>query len=263
MYNFPIGFICGLKTAQLDLAAELKLNGVQLYMPVNGKAPRDMKGAKLAESRAMLSDRNLVVSALCGDMGAYDNPETNPGRVDEFKRIVDIAADFDTKVVTTHIGKVPSDRNNPTYDCMLKACDEIGTYAYRAGVRFAVETGPETAKVLCGFLDELDNPGAGVNLDPANLVMCSLDDPVQAVHTLKKYIVHTHAKDGRNITPPTETERPTYIELPLGEGGVDFPAYLKALDEIGYKGFLTIEREIEDNTADIHKAAAFLRGLIG
>ena len=105
MYNFPIGFICGLKTAQLDLAAELKLNGVQLYMPVNGKAPRDMKGAKLAESRAMLSDRNLVVSALCGDMGAYDNPETNPGRVDEFKRIVDIAADFDTKVVTTHIGK--------------------------------------------------------------------------------------------------------------------------------------------------------------
>ena len=49
----------------------------------------------------------------------------------------------------------------------------------------------------------------------------------------------------------------------LGEGGVDFPAYLKALDEIGYKGFLTIEREIEDNTADIHKAAAFLRGLIG
>ena len=166
MYNFPIGFICGLKTAQLDLAAELKLNGVQLYMPVNGKAPRDMKGAKLAESRAMLSDRNLVVSALCGDMGAYDNPETNPGRVDEFKRIVDIAADFDTKVVTTHIGKVPSDRNNPTYDCMLKACDEIGTYAYRAGVRFAVETGPETAKVLCGFLDELDNPGAGVNLRP-------------------------------------------------------------------------------------------------
>ena len=127
MYNFPIGFICGLKTAQLDLAAELKLNGVQLYMPVNGKAPRDMKGAKLAESRAMLSDRNLVVSALCGDMGAYDNPETNPGRVDEFKRIVDIAADFDTKVVTTHIGKVPSDRNNSTYDCMLKACDEIGT----------------------------------------------------------------------------------------------------------------------------------------
>lgn len=263
MYNFPIGFICGLKTEQLDLAAELKLNGVQLYMPVNGKAPRDMKGEKLAASKAMLSDRNLVVSALCGDMGAYDNPETNPERVDEFKRIVDIAADFGTNVVTTHIGKVPADRNNPTYDCMLHACDEIGTYAHKAGVHFAVETGPETAKVLCGFLDELNNPGAGVNLDPANLVMCSLDDPVQAVYTLKKYIVHTHAKDGRNITPPTENERAKYIELPLGEGGVDFPAYLKALDEIGYKGFLTIEREIADNTADIRKAAAFLRGLIG
>ena len=42
-----------------------------------------------------------------------------------------------------------------------------------------------------------------------------------------------------------------------------FPAYLKALEEIGYKGFLTIEREVGDNpTADIEKAVRFLRGLM-
>jgi sugar phosphate isomerase/epimerase len=35
-----------------------------------------------------------------------------------------------------------------------------------------------------------------VNLDPANFVMVTGDDPVQAVYTLKDYIVHTHAKDG-------------------------------------------------------------------
>jgi len=48
--------------------------------------------------------------------------------------------------------------------------------------------------------------------------------------------------------------------VPLGQGSVDFPAYLKALDEIGYKGFLTIEREVGDNpAADIQLAAEFLR----
>ena len=37
----------------------------------------------------------------------------------------------------------------------------------------------------------------------------------------------------------------------------------KALDEIGYKGFLTIEREVGGNpAADIRMAADFLRGLI-
>ena len=54
-----------------------------------------------------------------------------------------------------------------------------------------------------------------------------------------------------------------FIELPLGEGDVDFPNYLKALNEIGYHGFLTIEREVgEDPAADIRKAVDFLNGLI-
>ena len=38
-----------------------------------------------------------------------------------------------------------------------------------------------------------------MNLDPANFVMVTGDDPVQAVYTLQDYIVHTHAKDGRRL----------------------------------------------------------------
>ena len=53
---------------------------------------------------------------------------------------------------------------------------------------------------------------------------------------------------------------PAFEEVPLGKGSVDFDNYLKALDEIGYKGFLTIEREVGDNPkADIMMAADFLR----
>ena len=55
---------------------------------------------------------------------------------------------------------------------------------------------------------------------------------------------------------------PSFIELPLGEGDVPFPAYLDALREIGYAGFLTIEREVgSDPAADIRLAADFLRKL--
>ena len=54
-----------------------------------------------------------------------------------------------------------------------------------------------------------------------------------------------------------------YQELPLGKGGVDFVNYLKALDEIGYRGFLTIERECgADPAADIALAADYLRSII-
>ena len=109
-----------------------------------------------------------------------------------------------------------------------------------------------------------------VNLDPANLVMVTGDDPVQAVYNLKDYIVHTHAKDGiklkdgnpeaiYGVIEDVIQAGDFFKEVPLGEGNVPFDNYLKALDDIGYKGFLTIEREVGENpAADIELAVNFL-----
>ena len=215
------------------------------------------------------------MSALCGDLGkGFGNADLNPELIEKSKRILDLAKELGTDVVTTHIGVVPKDCNHPRYRVMQDACGELARYADSVNAHFAIETGPETAATLCSFLDGLHSTGVAVNLDPANLVMVTGDDPVQAVHTLKKYIVHTHAKDGRklfdrdpeiiyHVIAPTEpvTDR-SFIEVPLGEGQVPFPAYLDALREIGYTGFLTIEREVGDDPArDIHLAADFLRRL--
>ena len=55
----------------------------------------------------------------------------------------------------------------------------------------------------------------------------------------------------------------SFTEMPLGKGKVDFPAYLNALTDIGYNGFLTIEREVGDTPEkDIRDAVAFLKELI-
>ncbi|MCQ2386501.1 MAG: TIM barrel protein, partial [Clostridia bacterium] len=100
-----------------------------------------------------------------------------------------------------------------------------------------------------------------------------------AVYTLKDYIVHTHAKDGichvpgmaeyvYHVTPLPEVLEEKFKgqrffdEVPLGHGQVPYPAYIKALDDIGYKGFLTIEREVgETPEKDIEEAIHFLRTL--
>ncbi|MBQ0109226.1 MAG: sugar phosphate isomerase/epimerase, partial [Clostridiales bacterium] len=138
---------------------------------------------------------------------------------------------------------------------MRKNAVERATFADSIGSVFAAETGTEKAPVLKAFLDSLGAKGLRVNFDPANLVMVAGDDPVQAVYTLRDYIVHTHAKDG------IKTGDTTWLELPLGQGGVDFDKYLAALNDIGYKGYLTIEREVGDNPAgDIGMAVDFLKG---
>ena len=104
------------------------------------------------------------------------------------------------------------------------------------------------------FLDSLGSTGVAVNYDPANLTMCVDDDAVKGVYELQKYIVHTHAKDGLRGT------QPPYKEVPLGQGDVDFGRYLAALEKVGYRGFLTIERECgADPAADIKLAADYLK----
>ena len=188
---------------------------------------------------------------------------------------MDLAKDLETDIVTTHIGVVPSDPNHDRYKIMQEACSELAEYADSIGSHFAIETGPETSLTLKNFLDTLKSKGVAVNLDPANLVMVTGDDPVQAVYNLKDYIVHTHAKDGIKLAECNpevvyhviEIENlmniQAYKEVPLGEGSVDFPAYLKALEDIGYKGFLTIERECGDNPVkDIQTAYNFLNDII-
>lgn len=279
MYPFSIGVLLEsfqLETLKaLDKAAELGMAGVQIRVTDGALTPENLGAEQRRELLKQVKDRGLTVSALCGDLGqGFGDPEKNPGLIERSKRIVDLAKDLETNIVTTHIGVVPGDKAHPRYAIMQDACGELAAYADSMEAHFAIETGPETAETLKGFLDGLHSTGVAVNLDPANFVMVTGDDPVQAVYTLKDYIFHTHAKDGRRlryVDPEivyglAEEEMlgsSSFIELPLGEGDVDFPNYLKALDEIGYKGFLTIEREVGDNPAkDIATAVKFLENLI-
>lgn len=279
MYPFSIGvmldsFRTDMLTA-LDKAAALGAKGIQVYATRGEMSPEKLYGEKRKEFLKAVKDHGLTVSALCGDLGkGFVNPELNPGLIEQSKRILDLAKDLETDVVTTHIGVVPEDPAHPRYGIMQDACGKLAAYADGMQAHFAIETGPEKAATLKGFLDGLHSTGVAVNLDPANFVMVTGDDPVQAVYTLQDYIVHTHAKDGRRLAVRdpevlygmVESEMlsdPSYIELPLGEGDVDFPNYLKALNDIGFKGFLTIEREVEDDPeGDIGAAVRFLQNLI-
>jgi len=281
MYPFPIGVMLEsfrLPTEQaIRQAAAIGAKGIQMYATKGEHSPENMGAVQCRELLSQLHDNGLVFSAICGDLGmGFGNAERNPELIERSKRILDLAKELDCNIVTTHIGVVPSDPKHPRYAVMQDACGQLAEYADSLNSHFAVETGPETSATLKAFLDSLNSRGVAVNLDPANLVMVTGDDPVQAVHTLKDYIVHTHAKDGirllirdpeiiygvRKIEEIIE-EGEAFREVPLGQGKVPFPAYLAALDEIGYKGYLTIEREVgADPVADITIAANYLKSII-
>lgn len=279
MYNFPIGVMLDSfrkppKEALL-LAAASGADGIQLYATHGELAPESMDAAARRDFRSRVADAGLKISAVCGDLGCgFANAALNPELIRRSKLIMELAKELGTDIVTTHIGVVPADKKAARYTIMQDACGELARYANDLGSYFAVETGPERSEVLKEFLDGLGSKGVAVNFDPANLVMVAGERPETAVKNLGEYIVHTHAKDGRQIfyrdpevifglKPDDGIKQPSFEELPLGEGDVNFPQYLKALETTGYRGYLTVEREVgNDPCGDINKAVKYLRSVI-
>ncbi|MFC6332761.1 sugar phosphate isomerase/epimerase family protein [Paenibacillus septentrionalis] len=277
--SFGVGVKEGLLKAK-DVGAD----GVQIYAVKGEFDPANLTAAARKEWKAYIASLGLEISALVGDLGGhgFQDPAQNKEKIEKSKRIMELGLELGTNVVTTHIGIVPEDTNSPIYRTMHEACVELSRYADSMGAYFAIETGPERAVHLKSFLDGLGSKGVAVNFDPANMVMVTGDDPVQGVYALKDYIVHTHAKDGIKLGPvdprdvygeygyETELDHdkiaemaengPTFREVPLGEGSVDWNGYLQALNDIGYKGYLTIEREVGSQPeADIRLAVNFLK----
>ena len=126
------------------------------------------------------------------------------------------------------------------------------------GATLALETGLNSGEALRKFLDRFDTAGLGVNLDPANLMMHCFN-LYESARALGDKIVHTHAKDAREAGASRTAQ-----EVPLGHGDIDWLMYLGVLEELGYHGWLTIERESGDNrVAEVAAGVQFLRRLVG
>lgn len=265
-------------------AKELGVEGIQIYAVSGEMKPDNLSKKARKELLDFIKSEGLEVSALCGDFGGhgFQDAEENPWKIEESKKIIELAKDLETNIVTTHIGIVPEDKNCKVFNDMYQACTKLGDVAKEMDAYFAIETGPEPCERLKKFLDMLNGKRVGVNFDPANMVMVTGDDPVKGVYTLKEYIVHTHVKDGvryKAIDPKDlygyigyesmshekiskmVTRGEFFKEVPIGTGKVDFNNYFKALEDIGYKGFLTIEREVKgDFMEGLKKEVDFIKG---
>ena len=145
--KFPIGVI--IDSFRTDIptavkkAAKVGAQGIQVYATSGEMSPEELVGSKRADFRRLVEDNGLVISALCGDLGGgFGNKEENPWRVEKSKRIIELAKELGTDIVTTHIGVVPEDSSHERYKIMQEACFELSRFADSLDAHFAIETGP-------------------------------------------------------------------------------------------------------------------------
>lgn len=266
---FGVGLLEGIRMSE-KVGAE----GVQLYA-WNELDPQVLSAADIKKVKKTAANCGQEVTALCGELGGHGlcRQEENPAKLEYLKKTLLLAKELDCSVVTTHLGVIPAQKDLQ-YRVLLDACNEIGRFAAGIDACIAVETGPEPVERLKAFCLECE-AGFKINYDPANLAMVLCEDPAAGVYIAGDLIVHTHAKDGKNLKPTTgefyygifaekglEGVRALGVtkQTPLGEGDVKWPEYLKALKDVGYRGFLTIERESKEEAGrDIAAAVSFLR----
>ena len=181
-------------------------------------------------------------------------------RICELKIGSDFAKKINVKNIATHVGFLPETPHSTQYRSLVCALKEIANYVKDNGQYFLFETGQETPVTLRRTIEDVGTGNLGINLDPANLIMYGKANPVDALEVFGEFVRDIHGKDGCYPTDGKNLGK----EMPLGEGKVNYPAFVSNLKEIGYDGPITIEREIDgdEQLKDIINAKSLLESLI-
>lgn len=273
--KWPLGVFASIDAGlgvKLEVAHDLGVPTIQLHAPAAETRTPENAEAFLKK----LADLNIQLTCVfCGFEGeSYADIPTvketvglvpkaeRAARTQETKEISDFAKLLGVDCIGLHIGFVPHDVNDPDYAEVVSVTREICEHAKANGQRVHLETGQEPADVLLRFIEDTGVDNLFINFDPANMILYGSGEPLPALRQVGKYVRSIHCKDGTWSDKPGETWG---AEVPLGAGDVGMADYLKTLQEIGYDGPLTIEREIpeepERQKAEIGGALDLLRGI--
>lgn len=170
----------------------------------------------------------------------------------------DIAQRLGLKLVTFHAGFLPHESSDPRFQTLLQRITLIADLFAGKGMDLGFETGQETAETLGAFLQQLNKRNVGVNFDPANMILYGKGDPIEALQALGPWLKQCHIKDAVKTRQPGTWG----VEVPVGTGQVNWPAFFRTLNQLGYQGNLAIEREAgEQRATDIRAAREYLAGI--
>ena len=218
----------------IALASDIGFDGVELAIA----DPLDIDVANLTQ---MLKSYRLEVPAL-GTGAAYKeglslaHPDAagRAGAIERLKAHVDLGAVFGADIIVGLIRGKMSDGlpYAEAINYIKKGLSELSTYAKSKNVRVLLEpinryeidllNTIEDSYSIASALD--DNVGLLIDTFHMNIEESSLTEPIRKAHDR---IWHVHIADNIRWAP--------------GFGCLDFPRVVRALHDIGYKGYLSAE----------------------
>lgn len=169
------------------------------------------------------------------------DPEARAARTRLLLRAVDVAADLGAHAVHCFSGITPPETPRDTaWQRLTDALAPVLDAAARTGVPLAIE--PEPGHLLATLSDfhhlrvlSGDPEPLGLTLDIGHCQCLEPAAPVDCVRAAAPWLRHVQIEDMR---------RGVHEHLPFGDGEIDFPPVLDALDALGdtgYRGLTVVE----------------------
>ncbi len=221
---------------QIHEAARLGAKGVVLDA-LGDLSPQRLGDTGRRDLRHVLRTVELSLTALSlPTRRPFDTIDQLDDRIRRADAAFAMAYELGTTVVLARVGSIPPKDETVRLETFTNAMRSLGQRADHRGVRLAIETGTEAGDDLKGFLDTLDLRGLAASIDPASLLQAGID-PVTAARQLAVWVQHAYASDATGSARSSASNPRGFGFRP---GSLDWEEYVGALEEIGYRGFLTV-----------------------
>ncbi len=246
IWSFPQGTI----KENLTLAKDAGFEGVELAINASGELSMTSTEKEILEVKKTADDLGLSLyslsSGLCWDLRLSDDDEKMREKAkDMIKKQLDTAKILGADTILVVPGVVNVEFSFPekkvaydvVYERSLESLNELKKYAETLQVHIGLENVWNkfllSPMEMRDFIDKIGSAYVGSYLDIGNTLYCSY--PEDWVRILGNRIKKVHFKDYRMQAGGLHG----FVDLLAGD--VDYPEVVKALNEIGYDGWVSAE----------------------
>lgn len=221
---------------QVREAARLGAKGVVLDA-IGELAPDRLSETGRREIRHLL--RSVEVSLIALSLPTrrpFDTIDQLDDRLKRAETAFSLGFEVGTNLILAKLGALPPEAEPERRETFMGAVRELGRRADHRGVRLAIETGPDAGGPIRSLLDGMDSIGLAASIDPTAL-LGNGHDPCAVVRSLGPWVAHAYAM---GTAPAVSSFAAGARRTGLPPGALDWEEYLGSLEEVNYRGYLTV-----------------------
>lgn len=213
----------------------IEVRGIQRQMDLP-KCPEFSSPDNIAATLRQMQDHGLKFVDLGSSAELHHaDAATRQKQLDEARRFIDLAQQLHCPYIRVFPNRLPKDQDqHATIALITRGLQELGEYARNSDVTVLMETHGDLVQsdLVEQIMQGVTSRNVGLIWDIYNMWSVTSEPPAQVYPKLKKYIRHTHIKDGKNGQ-----------YLFLGQGNSPIFEAIGLLYSGGYKGYYSFEWE--------------------